>query len=440
MERRLRILFCGLAAALATAARAQDALPTEAPNDPRLLIVGLVAVGVTLLVYAVLWWLVGRDPAKGVIRPQAAPPADLSPAAARLLLREQYDNATFMAALVSLAVKGVIYFRETIYGYNLGRHEGPYAGESVQGQLRRMAQDGVPLAPDERFIAEQLFHHCADITINEETGPRVARLMRQHAAQLRQQLVGRYLHNNLLYQAIGMGVSVVALLVVAVAYQVRHSIGETVALLGGVGLIYAMPWLMMPIPRLLRAPDRSSMTYGLVMLRLATLFTMLAVCHKLLALTPWPMLLTITLLAAINLLFAHLLRAPTRQGRQALDRLEGYQRYLNGTAEPAPVPAPTVPNFERGLPYALALDAADPWLRRHQDALSQPGPHGPWYVPGWYAGAALRRGGMREIVTLLQTAWPDAVSSARRPDTLERRQPTDPADDLRRQFERDGWE
>jgi hypothetical protein len=442
MDRRFRNLLCGTGLALTAAARAQAPapMPGEAPNDPLLLLYGAIAVGITLLIYAVMWWFVGRDPEPGVIRPQAAPPADLSPAVARYLVFNHYDNATFMAALVSLAVKGVIYFRETIYGYNLGRHEGPYAGESVQGQLRRMVQDGVPITSDERFVAESLFHNCADLTINEETGPRINAIMRRHAGQLRQQVVGRYLHNNLLYQAIGTGISVVAVLVMAVAFQLRHSAVETVMLLGGLGLIYAMPWLVLPIPRLLRSPERSSATYMLIMLRLSTLFIMLAACHWLLARTPWPMLFTLTLLAALNLLFAHLLRAPTQLGRQVLDRLEGFRRYLAGATDPTPLPASSVPHYERWLPYAMAFNAADAWTTRHRDALNQPGPHGPWYVPGWYAGAALRRGGMAELVTLLQTAWTDAVSSARRPDTLERRQTTDPAADLRRSFERDGWE
>jgi hypothetical protein len=132
-------------------------------------------------------------------------------------------------------------------------------------------------------------------------------------------------------------------------------------------------------------------------------------------------------MAALNLLFSHLLRAPTPYGRRVLDQVEGYRQYLTGEGDPADASARTVQAFEAHLPYALALDAADAWTARCRDALNHPGTAGPWYIPAWYAGAALCRGGMRDLVQRLQHRWPNAITTARLPDPATEERPAEPA-------------
>src|SRR5258708_7608998 len=61
---------------------------------------------VTLLYYLIAWSAVGRDPARGVIMALYEPPANLSPSAMRYLMRMGYDNKTFAAAILDMAVRG----------------------------------------------------------------------------------------------------------------------------------------------------------------------------------------------------------------------------------------------------------------------------------------------------------------------------------------------
>ena len=69
----------------------------------------LVLLGGFLMVLAWYLWAwnrVGRDPDKGVVFPRYRPPSGLSPAACRYVLSMSFNNDSFTAAIISLAVKG----------------------------------------------------------------------------------------------------------------------------------------------------------------------------------------------------------------------------------------------------------------------------------------------------------------------------------------------
>ena len=95
----------------------------------------------------------------------------------------------------------------------------------------------------------------------------------------------------------------------------------------------------------------------------------------------------------MNGLFFYLLRAPTAAGRVAMDRIEGLEMYLR-TAESARLnmaeaPDLTTEQFERLLPYAIALDAEKPWSEAFAAAFqrSHPGEEvATAYRPRWNGG------------------------------------------------------
>ncbi|HKL53445.1 MAG TPA: DUF2207 domain-containing protein [Wenzhouxiangellaceae bacterium] len=70
----------------------------------------LLALAITMLWGLIhsFWRAVGRDPEIGRVRPSAQPPSGISPAAARYIERMGFDAKAFVAALVSLRVKGRI--------------------------------------------------------------------------------------------------------------------------------------------------------------------------------------------------------------------------------------------------------------------------------------------------------------------------------------------
>jgi uncharacterized membrane protein YgcG len=73
---------------------------------------GLLGIAAALSYYLVVWVLVGRDPAPGIIIPLYAPPPKFSPAAVRMLSQMGYDRKCYVANLINLAVKGALKITE----------------------------------------------------------------------------------------------------------------------------------------------------------------------------------------------------------------------------------------------------------------------------------------------------------------------------------------
>ena len=78
-------------------------------------------------------------------------------------------------------------------------------------------------------------------------------------------------------------------------------------------------------------------------------------------------------LAGANLLFHSALRAPTRAGRELLDKIQGFRIYLrsvDGNRLNQLMPPEKTPElFERYLPYALALDCELAWAQQFSTVL-----------------------------------------------------------------------
>jgi len=114
--------------------------------------------------------------------------------------------------------------------------------------------------------------------------------------------------------------------------------------------------------------------------------------------TPWILVPAIILLAAANLLFLRLLKAPTPAGRKVMDEIEGFRMYLSAAEQPRlevlHPPDRTPALFERYLPYALALGVEQQWAEQFAAVLAAAAAKpGESYAPGWYDGRG--RGGFR---------------------------------------------
>jgi uncharacterized membrane protein YgcG len=116
-------------------------------------------------------------------------------------------------------------------------------------------------------------------------------------------------------------------------------------------------------------------------------------------------------------LFARLLKAPSRTGRQLMDKLEGFKLYL-GFAEKERMavlhpPDMTPEIYERYLPYALALDVENKWSEQFATALATPGQQYQDYQPRWYSGRPWRSdSGSIDLGTRMAAALPVAIAAA----------------------------
>ena len=87
-----------------------------------------------------VWFRVGRDPQRGTIMPRYEPPAGLSPAGMRYLVKMGFDNKVAAAAMLDMAVKKYVTIGKSDAVYTLTRADG----------------EKVVLTPDERLLAEKL--------------------------------------------------------------------------------------------------------------------------------------------------------------------------------------------------------------------------------------------------------------------------------------------
>lgn len=103
-------------------------------------------------------------------------------------------------------------------------------------------------------------------------------------------------------------------------------------------------------------------------------------------------------LAAMNILFAFLLPAPTRYGAQIRSEIDGFKLYLEtaeekriNTADPLSErpPAMTTELYERFLPYAMALGVEKPWTKQFESSMPTEAAN---YRPSYAHGNAFRPG------------------------------------------------
>ena len=77
-------------------------------SDNKPVLVGFCGLFILLIYLSIIWLKVGKDPQKGVIYPRYYPDKQHSPASMRFVQKMGYDDKTFSAALVNMAVKGYL--------------------------------------------------------------------------------------------------------------------------------------------------------------------------------------------------------------------------------------------------------------------------------------------------------------------------------------------
>jgi len=123
--------------------------------------------------------------------------------------------------------------------------------------------------------------------------------------------------------------------------------------------------------------------------------------------------------AAMNGLFYYLLRAPTASGRKVMDDIEGLDLYIR-TAETPRFNAVDAPDldatqFERLLPYAVALDAERPWSEAFAKAFARAHPDEDMavaYAPAWHGDRGWQGGDFSRSVASAVSAAQSSFASA----------------------------
>jgi uncharacterized membrane protein YgcG len=149
-------------------------------NAGLIVVLTALATGVTYLLFA--WNRAGRDPEAGVVIPRYEPPKGFSPASIRYVNKMGYDKKAFTAALLNLAVKGLITIERSSDDYT----------------LRRLAPRGEPgqLAAGEKVLLEELFRRGSKLKLDDINHGPISRAITAHTAALKRDYYKKYFLTN----------------------------------------------------------------------------------------------------------------------------------------------------------------------------------------------------------------------------------------------------
>ena len=387
-------------------------------------VLGLVLLAGALLYYLLAWVKVGKDPEKGVIIPRYGPPVGYSPGAVRYLQRMKYDETCMAAGLLGLAAKGKVTIRESGGTYTVQKRAkplergmpkdkkvvsaqanfsaspkaGPNAPPLPSGGPPPLPSGGPPplslaLTADERALREKLVG-SGKIKLEDDNWKKIRLARRSHRFRIELQLEKTHFLRNLKWWLPGVLLTVVGFLVLCLAVGAWG----TGLILGPVFLASTW-WASFSFSKLMTrwrdGRTLSAILHGALSLPLFILWALFAV-FMVFGSGPWAGT-AILYAALLNLIFYHLIPAPTPLGRKVMDEIEGFRHYLSVAEEDRlnleNPPEKTPELFEQFLPYALALGCDQQWSQKFDSVLRAAGQlPGEEWTPSYYSGSVLGLG------------------------------------------------
>lgn len=348
----------------------------------------LTALAGLLLVltwYLVQWARVGRDPEPGVIIPLYAAPTGLTPSALRYVERMGWDDRCAAADLVDAAVRGAISINE----------------DDSKFRIARLGQAELPAR--EKTLVDDLLREESAFTFERSEHKRIAAALKAHRDGLARDYAEGYFRKNTALVVIGALLTLATLLGIVLLSQDRDraiGIGFIVVWLSGwsfgvFGLCAALigAWGQVRRGSLGKRSAAAVGALGITLFAAPFLVGEIVGLGMLVFLAGIALTIGIIMLVATNVLFAWLMKAPTPTGRKLLDQIDGLRLYM-GVAErdelaAQKAPPMTAAEYQRMLPYALALDVEQNWTNQFTAAVGAAAAAAAVAATGWYHGRSL---------------------------------------------------
>jgi len=337
-----------------------------------------IEIGLILLVYYfIVWYMVGRDLRPGTIIPLFEPPENLTPAVLRYIRRMGYDTKALTAALLSMATKGYLTIQN----------------KDDTFVLTKTDEDNL-LSPEESVLGRRFFETKSSFQLQSSNASVINQAKKDFKTTLKKTCADQYFITNTSYLLPGL---VLTLLAFFAAVGASHD--HAAALFA---VIWLSIWTFACTMLFLMAWRGIQHAYYMPSFRyifsasLATLFAIpffggeIAGLIMFSRVLPISLLLLLLIIVIANIVFFRLLKAPTPAGRKLMDQIEGFKRFLSTTEryrlEQFTPPEQTPEQFEKYLPYAIALNVENEWGEKFNHLLVQAGRDPQTYRPQWYSG------------------------------------------------------
>ncbi len=337
--------------------------------------------------YYYAWKKAGRGPVPGTVVPLFAPPDGLSAAAVRFIRRMGFDNRVFAAAIVDSGVHGKLRMEEGEKGFL----------RKARTTIVRTGEADDMAEPERRMLAE-LFAGGDSIEMDKSNHKYFGAARKALQEKLQEAYQGRLFLRNYGWAWVGIMFLLAAILFVGLMIalsDIYAGAGERA--LPALGFLLMIGAVFLGVNSRAARRDGSWLRAGLAALfglggTVGVVFAfILAVQNE--DWTTWIWMFVPLLILPVALSAFVWMSAPTPEGRQVMDKIAGFQRYLSITEEDRletlHPPEKTPELFERYLPYAIALAVENRWAAKFASVLAAAAadPSRQGGTMGWYVGS-----------------------------------------------------
>lgn len=376
-------------------------------SDNKEIIISSFGFCLILIYYLLSWVKVGKDPEKDSIFPIYEPPQGYSPASMRYIYRMGYDDKSFAAALINMAVKGAVILKPK------GVKNGGYSVIKTDNKTAN-------LTPDERLILNTLFVGSDSVSFDATNSKTIRETINEFKSKLQAAYEKVYFFSNKGYFIGG----VIGSFAAAAASIFLSGLPETTMFLSiwltfwSIGVIFLL-FQLLKVWKSFRFSSNKVVSFfrNIFFSAFCFPFIVAEIAVFIILIRDTSFLFTAILFAigAVNYLFYHLLKAPTLRGRRLMDKIEGFRLFLNATEKDRlnmlHAPDRTPEMFEKYLPYAVALDVENRWAEQFESVLrASAAKEGRSYTPGWYSGYSGRDASFASLGGALAASVSSAAS------------------------------
>lgn len=312
----------------------------------------LFGFALLFFIFLLMWMRMGRDPKGQNIIPQYSPPEGISPAMSAQILNMGMAGTkeTLTAAIVSLAAKGFIKIKEL--------SKGTYEISRIFPQVyydQRMSEDEKILIPA-----------FENTLVLKPASQSLVTYSNKHSETLNKLCSKKYYNNNYGWWFLGM-ILYIGFLIAFTVYTYGPSEGADFwigfAIWVYTEIVYAIIFGTLGLFRRPgKRPERKPWHH---LLAIAVSAVSAPVLFVLVSFISFLNILTMFAMASLVVVMRHLLRAPTKEGREVMDHLIGFQYYMQAVEEKVlqkfDPPQMSRELYEKYLPYAIALDVDSKW-------------------------------------------------------------------------------
>ena len=362
--------------------------------------IALGGLGVLVLFLWTQWRRVGRDPDKGVIFPHYDPPPGLSAGTARFVRRMEYDDTCFAADVVQLGVAGALEVRQHGKTYELHK----------RGEAPATQPDSI------RHLHESLFAGGDTLELKQEHHARIGPIRSGHQKFMADTYAKPNFRRNDGIGCLGFLIAVATITAALLLDNFKPTIAVVLPAIAIALLSMATAgFLLAAISRW--RDGRLAIGWTLATLVFAALTGIAG--YFLAHFSSVAFAVLVAAIGAVQVPFGQWMRAPTVAGRKLLDQLDGLRLYL-GVAERdelarAKAPPMTIDEYQRLLPYAMALDVEKTWGDRLAAVMGAGAVAAAGAGMAWYHGSSGTRFDAGSFGSSLNSSLSSAISSSASP-------------------------